>query len=65
MLQKIHKNEYPSSCISIASTTLELLNYIKATVVKGTIIKKKNYTSENHKYCYSSVYLEEMMLYIF
>ena len=56
MLQKIHKNEYPSSCISIASTTLELLNYIKATVVKGTIIKKKNYTSENHKYCYSSVY---------
>ena len=47
MLQKIHANEYPAPCISIASTTLELLNWIKERVGKGTIRKKKN--------CYSYI----------
>ena len=32
MLQKIHSNEHPSPCISIASTTLELLKWIKETI---------------------------------
>ena len=30
MLIKLHSNEFPSPCISIASTTLELLTYIKS-----------------------------------
>lgn len=55
MLQKIHKNEHPSPCISIASTTLELLEWIKKVVGKGTITKKKNYNLEIHKDCYSYV----------
>ncbi|MBS4803933.1 MAG: LAGLIDADG family homing endonuclease [Clostridium sp.] len=53
MLQKIHKNEHPAPCISIASTTLELLEWIKKVVGKGTITKKKNYNLEIHKDCYS------------
>lgn len=55
MLQKIHSNEFPSPCISIASTTLELLEFIKITVGKGSIIKKKNYNESLHKDCYSYV----------
>lgn len=31
MLQTFHHNEYPSPCVSIASTTLELLDWIKLT----------------------------------
>lgn len=55
MLQKIHRNEHPSPCISIASTTLELLEWVKQVVGKGTITKKKNYNLEIHKDCYSYV----------
>lgn len=55
MLQKIHSNEYPAPCISIASTTLELLTWIKTIVGKGSIIKKKNYNLDKHKDCYSYV----------
>ncbi|WP_195954691.1 LAGLIDADG family homing endonuclease [Clostridium tertium] len=55
MLQKIHKNEHPAPCVSIASTTLELLEWIKNTVGKGRIISKKNYNIEKHKDCYSYV----------
>lgn len=53
MLQKIHSNEHPSPCISIASTTLELLKWIKETIGNGAIIRKKNYNKEKHKDCYS------------
>ena len=55
MLQKIHSNEHPSPCVSIASNTLELLKWIKATVGYGSIIKKKNYNLEKHKDCYSYI----------
>lgn len=55
MLQRIHKNEPPSPCVSIASTTLELLEWVKNTVGKGRIISKKNYNIEKHKDCYSYV----------
>ena len=55
MLQRIHKNEHPSPCISISSTTLELLEWIKKAIEKGRIISKKNYNVENHKDCYSYV----------
>jgi hypothetical protein len=55
MLQKFHNNEYPSPCVSIASTTLELLNWIKSVVGKGVIKRKKNYNVTEHKDCYSYV----------
>ena len=55
MLQRIHKNEYPSPCVSIASTTIELLEFIKFTIGKGVISKKKNYNSDKHKDCYSYI----------
>lgn len=29
MLQKFHSNEFPAPCVSIASTSLELLEWIK------------------------------------
>lgn len=55
MLQKFHTNEYPSPCVSIASTTLELLNWIQSVVGNGTIKRKKNYNISEHKDCYSYV----------
>lgn len=55
MLQRIHKNEFPSPCVSVASTSLELLNWLKKTIGKGMIISKKNYNPEVHKDCYSYV----------
>lgn len=55
MLQRIHKNKHPCPCVSIASTTIELLEWIKKVVGKGLIIKKKNYNLEKHKDCYSYV----------
>ena len=55
MLQRIHKNEFTSPCVSVASTSLELLNWLKKTIGKGMIISKKNYNPEVHKDCYSYV----------
>ncbi len=55
MLQKFHNNEYPSPCVSIASTTLELLNWIKSVAGKGVIKRKKNYNIVDHKDCYSYI----------
>ncbi|WP_297639256.1 hypothetical protein [uncultured Clostridium sp.] len=40
ILQKIYKNEFPSPCVSIASTTFELLDYIKKVFGRGMILKK-------------------------
>lgn len=53
MLQSFHKNQLPSPCVSIASTTLELLTYIKNITTTGTITKKKNYNKEKHKNSYT------------
>lgn len=53
MLISFHKNQYPSPMVSISSTTLELLEWIKKTVGKGTIINKKNYNVERHKDSYT------------
>lgn len=55
MLIKYHSNEFPSPCVSIASTTMELLEWLKKTVGAGVIIHKKNYKPEIHKECYSYV----------
>ena len=55
MLQRIHKNENPAPFVSIASTTIELLEWIKLTIGKGLISKKKNYNLDKHKDCYSYI----------
>ena len=49
MLISNHKNQLPSPCISISSSTLELLEWIKSATNVGTIIKKKNYNPEYHR----------------
>lgn len=53
MLIKINKNQFPSPCISISSTTLELLEWIKFKTKTGTIRSKKNYNIDKHKNSYS------------
>ena len=55
MLQKFHKNQFPSPYVSIASTTIELLEWIKEKVGYGIIKNKKNYNPENHRNCYSYI----------
>ena len=41
MLTRFHKNEYPSPCISISSTDIELLEWIKILLnVERLPIKK-------------------------
>lgn len=49
MLSKFYKNQYPSPCVSVASTDIELLLWLKDTIDKGIIIKKKNYNKMRHK----------------
>ncbi len=55
MLQRFHTNQYPAPCVSIASTTIELLTWLKDTIGYGVIIKKKNYNPEKHKLSYSFI----------
>ena len=55
MLQRFHKGDLPAPCVSIASTTIELLEWIKEVSGVGIIKKKKNYNCEKHKDCYSYV----------
>lgn len=62
LLQRFHKNEFPSPCVSVASTTLELLNYLKEAVWGGVVKRKKNYNIEKHKDCYSYVIKYDMAI---
>lgn len=55
MLTRFHKNELPSPCVSIASTSIELLTWIKEVTNIGTIKGKKNYNKDNHKDSFSYV----------
>ena len=55
MLQKFHSNQFPSPCVSIASTTLKLLEWIVNVTNVGVITPKKNYNPQKHKDCYSYV----------
>ena len=48
MLLKFHHNQQPSPCISIASTSLELLEWIKQKSGYGVIKSKKNYKPLKH-----------------
>lgn len=53
MLIKFHNNLFPSPCVSIASTTIELLEWIKSSVRYGRIQSKKNYDINKHKDSYT------------
>ena len=55
MLEKFYNNQHPAPCISIASTSIELLEYIKDTIGKGNIKSKKNYNTEKHQDSYTYV----------
>lgn len=55
MLTKFHSNEFHSPCVSIASTTLELLQWIKDKTNTGVIKRKKNYDTERHRDCFSYI----------
>lgn len=54
MLIKFHNHQFPAPCISISSTTLELLEYIKEKTDMGKIINKKVY-KDYHKKSYSYI----------
>lgn len=53
MLQSFHKNQLPSPCVSVASTSMKLLVYLKETIGYGVILKKKNYNMEKHHDSYT------------
>lgn len=55
MLIKFHNNQFPAPCISISSTTLELLKWIKSKTNMGKITSKKNYNNKEHKNSYSYI----------
>lgn len=64
MLLKFHNNQFPSPCISISSSTLELLEWIKLKTAVGIIKGKKNYNSDKNKdsYTYTVKYNEAIEL---
>jgi len=47
-LTKLHSKENRRPIISIASTDIELLEYIKS-IIGGNITKKRNYSPTKHK----------------
>lgn len=49
MLQRFHKNQFPTPYVSVASTTIELLNWLKNTIGKGSIKSIKNYNPAKHR----------------
>lgn len=48
MLLKFHGNQFPSPCISISSTTIKLLGWIKSVTKMSSIKIKKNFNAERH-----------------
>jgi len=72
LLTKQSKTQHHSPEVSVASTDVELLEWMKSLIGKGTIIRKKNYNSSKHKnsYAYSVVkdsairLLEEILPYL-
>jgi hypothetical protein len=49
MLLKFHNNQFPSPCVSVASTSIELLVWLKSKIGYGTIKAKKNYKPSKHE----------------
>ena len=55
MLSKYHQSEFPCPCISISSTDLELLEWVRDKIGSGRINRKKNYNINKHKTSYTYV----------
>ena len=55
MLTRFHKNQQPAPCVSIASTTLELLEWIQLKTNLGKIKSKKNYKPAIHTSSYTYI----------
>jgi hypothetical protein len=55
MLSKYHHSEFPCPCISISSTDLELLEWVRDKIGSGRINRKKNYNINKHKTSYTYV----------
>lgn len=55
MLIKFHRNQFPSPYVSVTSTSIELLNWIKYKTNIRKIISKKNYNLEKHKNSYTYI----------
>jgi len=53
-LTKLHSNENRRPIISIASTDIELLDYLKL-IIGGRILEKRNYFPTKHKNSYALV----------
>ncbi|WP_404347668.1 LAGLIDADG family homing endonuclease [Sutcliffiella horikoshii] len=52
LLTRIHKNEFRHPCITIASTDIELLEFVQS-IIGGAIVRKKNYKPTIHKNSFS------------
>lgn len=64
MLTRFHKKQLPAPCITIASTSLELLEWVKIKAGLGSIKSKKNYNPIHHKdsFTYIIRYNEAILL---
>lgn len=64
MLTKFHKNQWPAPCVSIASVSLELLEWIRLKTGLGKIKSKKNYSPNKHKnsFTYTVRYNDAILL---
>ena len=64
MLTRFHSNQFPAPCISIASISLELLEWVKFKTGVGKIKSKKNYKPGIHKnsFTYTSRYDDAIAL---
>ncbi len=64
MLLQFHNNQLPSPCISVASTSCELLDWLKAKIGTGIVKSKKNYKPDIHQssYTYTIKYNDALKL---
>ena len=62
MLIRLSKTTHPAPVLSVPSTTIELLYYIKKIIGFGKIIPKTNYNKEKHKDCYTFTLIRNQAL---
>ena len=55
LLTKLSRNTHRAPVVSVPSTTIELLDYLKETIGHGKITRKTNYNKEKHKDCFTYI----------
>jgi hypothetical protein len=55
MLLHFHKNQFPAPCVSVASVSKELLQWLQNTIGYGVIKSKKNYAPHKHQNSYTYI----------